>query len=249
MIDLENEQRNIGWFRARLGNITGSRVGDLMKAGRAKADTFGETAKTYMMQLAAERMMNPAIVEDDELFGQYLEQVEVSSKAMRFGQEMEDKARDLFSKMSGFEIAEASSCKHDRVAHFAASPDGIICVDLRPLAALEIKCPNQNTFVKYLGITDGESLKRIKPEYYWQTQAEMSCTDVNFAYFVAYCPWQKNPIHIALIERNPEDEALMLERIELANGVIDEICKTDEQRNDLPRIFREVYDLATAPAL
>ena len=44
----EGTQRTLDWHRARLGNITGSAVGDLMKSGRRKDETFGETAKAYM---------------------------------------------------------------------------------------------------------------------------------------------------------------------------------------------------------
>lgn len=61
-------QHTLEWYRKRLGKITGSRVGDLMKTSRKKDEMFGDTAKSYIYQLAAERDMNPAIVEDDELF-------------------------------------------------------------------------------------------------------------------------------------------------------------------------------------
>lgn len=62
------EQRSLAWFRQRLGYITGSKVGDLMKSGRRKEEAFGETAKSYLYQVAAERCINKAIVADDEYF-------------------------------------------------------------------------------------------------------------------------------------------------------------------------------------
>ena len=234
---MENNQRSLGWFRARLGNVTGSRCGDLMKAGRRKDETFGETAKSYIMQLAAERMMNPAIVNDDELFAQYVECTSVTSKALRFGTEQEGAARKLFSKVAGVEVVEPSSCRHDTVPHFAASPDGLILgSDGKPLACVEIKCPNIDTFIRYTGIHDGASLKDINPQYYWQVQAEMSCTGTELCYFVAYSPWLLRPLHVAQIRRDAEDERRLLDRIIMANELIDILLNGKETAN-LPRIF------------
>lgn len=245
MIDLKNNQRTLAWFRARLGNFTGSRVGDLMKSGRSKADVFGEVAKSYIQQVAAERMMNPDVVEDDDMFAEYVASVDITSRAMRFGTEQEDNARKLFARLAKVEIVEPSSCRHDEVEHFAASPDGLITVDLRPTACVEIKCPKQETFVKYLSIHDNESLKKVNPLYYWQTQAEMSCTDTGLCYFVVFCPWQRKPLHVARIERDAEDEAALIERIRLANGMIDDImAKNDGRESVIQGVQREVYERA-----
>ena len=95
MINDNEIQRDLGWFRVRLGSITGSKVGDLMKSGRKKEQVFGDTALSYIYQVAAERMLNPVFVDDDELFADYVEQMQVTSKAIRWGQEQEDNAKDL----------------------------------------------------------------------------------------------------------------------------------------------------------
>ena len=71
-------QHTIAWFRARHGNITGSNVGLLMKSGRT--DIFSETGKSYIYQIASERAMNPAIVNDDSQVAEYLKQTEVTSR-------------------------------------------------------------------------------------------------------------------------------------------------------------------------
>lgn len=244
MIDYNDNQRSLDWFRMRLGNITGSRCGDLMKSGRKKDETFGETAKSYIMQLAAERMMNPAVVEDDELFGEYVDCVQVTSKAMRFGTEQEGVARDLFADMAKVRVVEPSSCKHDTIPHFAASPDGIV-LDWReePLACVEIKCPKIDTYVKYLDIHGGESLKAINPLYYWQTQAEMCCTGTDTCYFVVYSPWLVHPLHVAVIERNDDDVEALTERITLANELIEETTHGD--RTFIQGIFADLHKRAT----
>ncbi len=92
-------QHTIAWFRARHGNITGSNVGLLMKSGRT--DIFSETGKSYIYQIASERAMNPAIVNDDSQFAEYLKQTEVTSKAIRWGNEQEADARNLYAYCGG----------------------------------------------------------------------------------------------------------------------------------------------------
>lgn len=224
MIENEIEQRSLDWYRSRLGNITGSRVGDLMKSGRKKDEVFGETAKSYLLQLAAERMMNPAVVEDDDLFQQYVDAVNVSSKAMRFGTEQEEFARQLFEKRAGVQVDEVSSCKHDTLPHFAASPDGLIFYDMRPVACVEIKCPKQEAFMRYsTQIKDATSLKEVMPQYYWQVQAEMECTGTDLCYFIAYSPWQVHPLHVCEILKNEADCETLRERVTLANKYIQDI--------------------------
>ena len=46
-------QHTIEWYRKRLGCITGSECGVLMKSGRN--DRFSDAAKTYIYQIAGER--------------------------------------------------------------------------------------------------------------------------------------------------------------------------------------------------
>lgn len=59
------EQRSISWFRSRVGFLTGSKIADIMKSGRKKDEIFSETAKTYLFQVAGERLFNPTFLNDD----------------------------------------------------------------------------------------------------------------------------------------------------------------------------------------
>lgn len=216
-------QHTIGWYRARHGNITGSNVGLLMKKGRS--NVFSDTGMSYIYQVAAERAMNPAIVNDDELFSEYLQQVEVTSKAMRWGNEQEANARDLYSKITGQHVVEVGSCKHPYIPHFASSPDGF-CYDENTgvKSCLEIKCPNMATFMRYRSeIYDGESLLNVKPEYFYQCIAHMACTEAQETYFVAYNPFQSDPIHIVRILPDENVVIEMERRIRLANDIINQI--------------------------
>ena len=218
------EQRSLDWHRLRIGSFTGSKIGDLMKSGRKKEQIFGDVAMSYVFKVAAERMLNPVFVNDDELFGQYIEQQQVYSKAIIWGQEQEENAKDLLMRKNPeWELSDVSSCKHDTIPHFAASPDAII-YDRKKLMIGEIKCPSVHTFVRYLvEIKDAESLKKVQLDYFYQMQAEMACTNAESSIFVAYCPWLVKPIHIVPIERDEEAIKAIEERVVKANEIVEQI--------------------------
>ena len=218
------EQRSLDWFRCRIGCVTGSKIGDLMKSGKKKEQIFGDTAMSYIFKTAAERMINPVFIEDDDLVGQDVESQQIYSKGIVWGQEREDNARELMMRKNPeWELADVSSCKHDTIPHFAASPDAIV-YDRKKLMVVEIKCPQPSTFAKYLvQIKDNDSLKNTEPNYYYQMMAEMACTGAESGIFVAYCPWLINPIHIVPIERDNETIKAIEERVIKANEIVEQI--------------------------
>lgn len=226
----ETGQRSLDWYRARMGNFTGSRVSELMKSGRG-GEVFSETAKGYIYQVAAERSFNPAFMADDGIFTDYLNQTNVTTKAMQWGVEQEGAAKRTYMRLrfpdGDGELSEAESCAHPSVAHFAASPDGLV-LDRKSgtMRVLEVKCPNLATFMRYRSeIHDGAGLKSVKPEYYWQVMAEMSCTDTESADFIAYAPWLSSPIHVVTIVRDDEAIAKMLERVRLADEMVESLIR------------------------
>ena len=228
MIADDIEQRSVSWFRSRVGFLTGSKVADIMKSGRKKDEVFSETAKSYLFQVAGERLFNPTFLNDDGIFQDYIDQVSVNTKAMQWGSDQEDAAKSLFMQINfpEGEIVELSSCKHDTIPYFAASPDGAIYYgrDGEYLKIIEVKCPNINTYMKYRTlIHDAASLKETEPKYYWQMMAEMSCTGAKGGIFIVYCPWLSKPIHWAEIDRVEDDIKLMEDRVILANDFINEI--------------------------
>ena len=228
MITDNVEQRSLEWHRLRCGCITGSKVADIMKSGRKKDEVFSETAKSYLFQVAGERLFNPTFLNDDGIFQDYIDQVSVNTKAMQWGSDQEDAAKSLFMQINfpEGEIVELSSCKHDTIPYFAASPDGAIYYgrDGEDLKIIEVKCPNINTYMKYRTlIHDAASLKETEPKYYWQMMAEMSCTGAKGGIFIVYCPWLSKPIHWADIGRVEDDIKLMEDRVILANDFINEI--------------------------
>lgn len=217
-------QHTLDWYRARLGNITGSMVGVLMKRGRG-SDTFTDTARSYLYQLAAERTMNPAIVGDDTLFAEYLQQVDATTRAMRWGTEQEQYARALYERRYSVRVVEVGSIPHPSIPHFASSPDGFSYDDRSGTkTCVEIKCPTQSTYMKYRHeLQDGGSLLEVKPEYYYQCMAHMMCTGALCTDFVAYCPFQAEPLLIIPIYADAAVFRKVEERVMEANKIIDSI--------------------------
>lgn len=220
MLNYEQEQRSVSWYRDRLGLITGSRVGQLMKSGRAKNEVFSSTAKTYIMQVVAERALNPEIVGDDEMLLYYVDQTSSVSKAMRFGTEQEEHARDMYASFRGLDVEEVGLCKHRHIKCFASSPDGIVN-DNGVLGCVEIKCPTPSTYAQYKAeIRDNDSLRRVNPDYFYQCMAHMSCTGAQFCDFVVFCPFMAAPLHVVRILRDQDAIASMESRVKFADTII-----------------------------
>lgn len=219
-------QKTLDWFRNRLGHFTGSQVGLLMKSG--KHATFSDTAVSYIYQVAAERSMNPAIVNDDAAFSDYLDTVNVETKAMRFGTEQEVDARNLYSMLTKRKVVEVGSCRHPTIPYFASSPDGFFYdEETGECGCIEIKVPSQSTFMKYKSeIYNNESLLKVKYEYFYQCMAHMMCNGAAFTDFVVYNPYQIKPIHIVRILPDKDVFDEMEKRIRMANDIVEELIKS-----------------------
>lgn len=219
------EQRSLEWYRARLGNITGSQVGRLMKKG--KTSIFSDDAMSYIYQLAAERSMDKDTIYKDDAFEEYLQQVSVETKAMRFGVEKEAEARDSYCFLNNTDAGETGLCKHKTIPHFASSPDGL-SYTMDGLVALEIKCPTQATFMKYAHlIHDAADLLMVEPKYFYQCMAHMMCTGAVRTDFIAYCPFQEKKLHIVPIHADDLIFRNMEIRITEANTLIDGIITSE----------------------
>lgn len=219
-----SDQRTLGWYRERLGKITGSCAGDLI--ARGKGAEFTKTGLPYLNAIAAERIIPDYIVNDDDLFAGYLEETSVSSKSMRIGSEREAEARDLYCTLTGRTVTETGSLPHPRLAYFASSPDGLVGEDSIE-GAIEIKCPKPATYLEYLaGVHSPAHLLRHNPTYYWQCISHMAVTGAQWCDFIVYCPYLARPMHIVRIPRDNEAIALLEERVREAISVVDRLVGT-----------------------
>lgn len=214
-------QHSLDWFRVRLGRFTGSQVGRLMKSGRGKDDIFSKDALAYINEVVAERMLNPSVVMMDELFEEYLLQVTASSKALAWGNDQELNARGLYASITKRKVTSCGAIQF--CDYFADSPDGL-CIEDN--GTIEIKCPQNKTHTDYLvGVHNAESLKAIKPEYYWQCMSHMTVSGADWCDWMSYCPFSKKPLHVVRIERDSSAIATLFDRLELAEQRAKEIIQ------------------------
>ena len=172
------------WFSARLGKLTASRLGDLMKVTR-----YGEsTYKTRLrMELAIERIT-----------GKPASSV-VMNQAMRDGVEREPDARKLFEAVTGKEVALCGSFDHPEIVNTAASPDGILREED---AILEIKCPTP--------VTHGKNLmaETMPSNYVYQVQWQIACTESTHGYFASYHPDFPKELRLKIVKVERDDEVI-----------------------------------------
>lgn len=218
------EQRSDEWFISRLGKFTGSKVGLLMGEGRKKDDLFSKTAMDYIYEVASERDLLDCYKLPGEEFDIYKEQTDVTSKPMRFGTEQEPLAREMYESKTGLHMDEVSSCVCKSMPFFAASPDGLGKDKDGNVGVLEIKTLGMGKYFKYRNeVFDNESLKKMNQQYYWQCIAEMICTNASWCDFMCFNPFVVHFMHITRIEPLEEDVTALLDRIRIANNMVDEI--------------------------
>jgi len=172
------------WFSARLGKITASRLGDLMRVTK-----YGEsTYKTRLrMELAIERIT-----------GKPASNV-VMNKAMYDGVEREPDARTLFEAVTGKEVALCGSFDHPTVVNTAASPDGLLRGED---AILEIKCPTHVTHAKNL------MAETMPSNYVYQVQWQIACTESAYGYFASYHPDFPKELRLKWVKVERDDEVI-----------------------------------------
>ena len=225
-------QGSAAWHLARLGHITSSQVYKLMGKGRAKDAEFSQTGISYLLEIAAERNLKDSYINDDMAFQDYLDRVNASSKAMRYGTETEPVARKVYAaKHKELRIEECGFVRSGyhsdvQIDKYGDSPDGL-CADSNTgeiVGCIEIKCPMPNTWMAYrYGFKSGKTLKEVEEAYYWQCQSHCLCNNVQWCDFIFFDKMQKNGFQCIRVERNDEDIKLMVDKIQKANKFIDDL--------------------------
>ena len=176
------------WFAQRLGNVTASRMSDVLAKGKS-----GEavTRQKYRMQIIAERITG-------------LVAESFTSAAMEWGTEQEKFARIRYEADTGYFVDEAEFYTHPTIKWLGASPDGLLN-DTGGL--LEIKCPNTQTHLGYL--LD----KKAPAAYINQMQTQMWVTGRAWCDFVSYDPRVPERLQLFIVRLNRDDA--LIERMEV----------------------------------
>lgn len=209
------------WFQAKLGYFSSSGVGALMTNARGRDKEFSDTALSYIYKVAAERNLKEKYRND--YLSDYLKRVSVSSKAMEYGKEQEDIARQIYMMKTGNNVVQCGFITHPTIAYLGDSPDGVILDknETQVIGTLEIKCPMPDTFLKYkTALKSGISLKELKAEYYWQCVVHMMCNNVEWCDFVVLDIMQNKGFHKVIIKKNEADCEQLKIAVEKANEFI-----------------------------
>lgn len=182
MSDAESDgQGSAAWFASKLGQVGASQIVNVMAKGK------GASRANLMATLLLERLTGVHI----ETF---------SSPAMKWGNEMEPKAREYYGFMTNTSPTLAKYVPHPTIPMTGASPDSYVGDD----GLMEIKCP--------LAATHLETLlgAKIDRAYVLQTAWQMACTGRAWVDFVSYSPLF--PAHLQFhCRRVMRDSVLILE--------------------------------------
>lgn len=175
----EIEQRSPEWEALRKGKVTGTGLKKIVGTDKAK--------KNYLYEILAERIVD---------------EIETEEMAMARGVRLEPEGIAEFEKATGKKVEQVGFAVSDKNKYIANSPDGFIKVKGKYSEALELKCPNASTHLKYW-------LENTIPEEYYPQliQYFIVNSELKTLYFASYDPRiTMHPIHILKLERKDIEE-------------------------------------------
>lgn len=202
------EQGTPEWFAARLGNVTASRVADVIAKTKSG---YSASRENYMAQLICERMTN-TVAES------------YTNAAMQWGTETEPLARAAYESLADVLVDEVGYIAHPTIERAGASPDGLVGV----FGLLEIKCPNTATHIDTL------ISEQVPTKYITQMQWQMSCTGRTWADFVSFDPRLPSGLQMFVkrVEFDAEYVAMLKEEvIKFLTELDAKISKLNERLN------------------
>ncbi len=202
------EQGTPEWFAARLGNVTASRVADVIAKTKSG---YAASRENYMAQLICERMTG-TVAES------------YTNAAMAWGTETEPLARAAYESLADVLVDEVGYIAHPTIERAGASPDGLIGL----FGLLEIKCPNTATHIDTL------ISEQVPTKYITQMQWQMSCTGRTWADFVSFDPRLPSGLQMFVkrVEFDAEYVAMLKEEVIKFLAELDaKISKLNERLN------------------
>lgn len=202
------EQGTPEWFAARLGNVTASRVADVIAKTKSG---YSASRDNYMAQLICERMTN-TVAES------------YSNAAMQWGTETEPLARAAYESYADVLVDQVGYVPHPWLSRAGASPDGLVGAD----GLLEIKCPNTATHIETL------LSETVPTKYITQMQWQMACTGRLWCDFVSFDPRLPDAFHLFVkrVERDAEYIAMLEKEVGLfLRDIENKIFKLNERLN------------------
>lgn len=177
-------QRTEDWFKQRLGNLTASKAGEVIRIVKGEIQKQTPMKIENLKYRILSEQLTGLPVEDHFTFD--------ARKRMEWGTEQEEHAVSAYELNSGSIVLMAGFIKHPEIEHLGASPDGLVGDD----GLIEIKCPDTTTHLKRMYAN--EVPDEIKPQMILQ----LIVTGREWVDFVDYDP------------RLPENLQLFVKRFE-----------------------------------
>ncbi len=159
MIIHECQQGSPEWYAVRLGKCTASCFSDATSSGRGKSPSI--TRKNYMIKLIAERMTG-------------LPQESFSNKAMEWGSDTEQEAREYYEALNGVSVRQVGFI--ERNEDVGGSPDGLVGEP----GMLEIKCPYSSTHLRWI------LAGKMPADHFKQVQGNLWVAEREWCDFISY---------------------------------------------------------------
>lgn len=217
------EHRTPEWFKIRIGKFTASNFPSLLARPADKNASIAKSALNCIEKAAAQMYFN-----------QYYERPD--SDSTRWGIRNESLAIKVFTERIGMQAKNIGYVEHPQITSVGATPDTQIIDLTQPnkLIIAQIKCPYNPQYHKdYINkITDTQSLRKKKSEYYWQMQGEMWVTGADYSYFVSFDPRMNEAeysLHYVKIYKDNDAITLLeqkvVEAIQLRDKMLDDFKK------------------------
>jgi putative phage-type endonuclease len=206
--DNEHEQRSDEWFKARLGKVTASRIGDILATIRN--GNWAASRKNYAAQLVTERLSPENLPEPFD------------NEYMQWGREQEEPAVAAFTARTGVEVVPTGFVDHPDIPNAGASPDGLIGDD----CVVEVKCPTTATHIETL--LAGEIPEKHKYQMLWQ----IACTKRKKCQFISFDPRMPEDMQLFMQVYTPtkEEVAEIEQKVKVFLAEVDETIKALEAK-------------------
>lgn len=192
------------WHFERMGRFTSSCYSKLMASSRKKDQIFGDTAFSYILEVACERLTNEP-------------QGFAGSKATEWGNDHESMAIGYYSSKQDLIVDESPFIPFGLNA--GGSPDGLVGSD----GIIEVKCPfNSVNHLKYF-----KEGSEIPKDYAIQIQGNLLVTGRDWCDFISFDPRmpESHKIFIKRVTRDEEMINKIQERINLAEIEVQKIIE------------------------
>lgn len=184
------------WKELRLGHVTASRFGDVIKYPRSKNGSgLSQTAESYLMELVGEHLTGKP-------------ESDLETYAMKWGNDNEPHARKAYIWRTGEMVREVGFEFHHDEELIGCSLDGTIGIE----GQIEIKCPLKCSHHVEVLVSG-----QIPKEHMPQVQGGLWISGRKWSNFISYHPNCKTPETKLAVVRVYRDEAYI---DELAKKVI-----------------------------